>query len=283
MLAAGGGHASTSQQVGIAWLSAQAAGCAHEALADVCYLRIECKRSHSRIVNSRVQSPQIVPRNMDLTEDGVEVPAPLDSVVSDNIPRTHAIISSKDSMELAVSSDARAPGAVSGKGIGRPDKTRGMHALRPMACEQGIIHRADGSARMCVGDTVVIAGVYGPRGVRGGKVGSDVDAPLVAVAFSGATLSAGTLADREMEVIVQNIVMGAIVASVSPRTEVSVIVQIVHDAGSVLPCAINAVCLALMDAAIPLHYMFAGLTCGSLGNMSVDQLLMDVTQAEAKV
>jgi exosome complex component RRP41 len=43
---------------------------------------------------------------------------------------------------------------------------RESNQLRPLAADFGVLSAADGSARLAMGDTRVLAGVYGPRPVR---------------------------------------------------------------------------------------------------------------------
>jgi ribonuclease PH len=83
-------------------------------------------------------------------------------------------------------------------------------------------------------------------------------------------------ADREKEMIVSKVVQNAIIATLHPRTLIEIVVQVLHDDGSVhsapppplyniphicsssiqplqlLAAAINATCMALADAGIPL-------------------------------
>ena len=54
--------------------------------------------------------------------------------------------------------------------------------------------------------------------------------------------------DREKEMIIRQAFEQFIDTSLYPRRIISIIVQVVVDDGSVLSAAINAVCLALVDA-----------------------------------
>ena len=221
---------------------------------------------------------------MDFTEDSVIVPSAATAEVADAgtaSQRVHSLVASADATAKAGAVPVVGKGAVIGKS-GRLDVRRGCHQLRPMSCEQGLIQRADGSARMCIGDTVAIVGVYGPKALRASKI-ADPDRATIAVTLSAATNAGGSLVERELEVIVRNVCRDAVVASAHPRTEVSVIIQVVHDAGSLLACILNATFLALMDANIPLNYMFAGLSCGCLASPAVEDVLMDLNTEEQEV
>ncbi len=41
-----------------------------------------------------------------------------------------------------------------------------MARIRELKCELGLLERADGSARLCQGDTSVLCSVYGPVEVK---------------------------------------------------------------------------------------------------------------------
>eukprot|EP01087_Luapelamoeba_hula_P023471 TRINITY_DN8631_c0_g1_i1.p1 TRINITY_DN8631_c0_g1~~TRINITY_DN8631_c0_g1_i1.p1 ORF type:complete len:136 (-),score=22.04 TRINITY_DN8631_c0_g1_i1:55-462(-) len=50
-------------------------------------------------------------------------------------------------------------------------------------------------------------------------------------------------------------------STLHPRTEISVLIQVMSDDGSLLAAALNGTCLALIDAGIPLHATVAAITC----------------------
>lgn len=118
---------------------------------------------------------------MDLTEDGVEVPPGPADASTPSGAHTHTLVSSDARTGPVVAP----PDAMATSGS-RPDRSRTPAQLRPLACEWGVLHRADGSARMAIGDTCVLVGVYGPKTMKAGRVG-DPDETAVAVSISGAS------------------------------------------------------------------------------------------------
>ena len=64
-----------------------------------------------------------------------------------------------------------------------------------------------------------------------------------------------------------------------PRSTIRVVVQEVNNDGGMLACAINATCLALMDAGVPMNGMFAATTCTYSGS----KLMLDSTLEEEQV
>ncbi|KAK4388829.1 Exosome complex exonuclease RRP46, partial [Sesamum angolense] len=61
--------------------------------------------------------------------------------------------------------------------------------------------------------------------------------------------------EKEFEMILKRTLQNICLLTVHPNTTTSIIVQVVHDDGSLLPCAIHAACAALVDAGIPLKYL----------------------------
>ncbi|XP_042483713.1 exosome complex exonuclease RRP46 homolog isoform X2 [Macadamia integrifolia] len=67
------------------------------------------------------------------------------------------------------------------------------------------------------------------------------------------------------------------VLTINPNTTTTVILQVVNDDGSLLPCAINAACAALVDAGIPLKHLAVSICCALAGSGSV---ILDPTKLE---
>ncbi|CAH0520875.1 unnamed protein product [Peronospora belbahrii] len=119
--------------------------------------------------------------------------------------------------------------------------------LRPFACEQGALFRADGSARMSHGSSTVLAAVHGPGQARNWRNEKTDKATL----------------DR-------------------PRRKIiSIVIQVIEDNGSLLAVAINAVSLALMDAGIPMSSLVTAASCGIFadGNLYLDPSSVEEEEA----
>ena len=144
--------------------------------------------------------------------------------------------------------------------------------LRPLACEQGILNRADGSARFMQGDTSVLAAVYGPGQPKSAKK-ERLDRAVLEVLVKPHNRLSSTFTfcarcsllcltfslplepwDSTCQQIVRGALEPLIVLSQHPRTVISVVLQVVGDHGSVLSALINASVLALMDAGINTPY-----------------------------
>lgn len=66
----------------------------------------------------------------------------------------------------------------------------------------------------------------------------------------------GSDLERQYEQTVRGTVEGVIQAAQNPRTAVSITLQVMADDGSLLACALNAACAALVDAAVPMTSTF---------------------------
>ncbi|KAL1364032.1 hypothetical protein HN51_012185 [Arachis hypogaea] len=146
--------------------------------------------------------------------------------------------------------------------IERPDG-RSPNQLRPLACSRSILHRAHGSATWSQGDTKVVAAVYGPK--AGTRKNENPEKASFEVVWKPKTGQIGK-AEREYEMILKRTLESICIRSIYPNTTTSVIVQVVHDDGALLPCAINAACAALVDAGIPLRHLAVAICCSVADN-----------------
>ncbi|KAJ4954493.1 hypothetical protein NE237_011276 [Protea cynaroides] len=149
--------------------------------------------------------------------------------------------------------------------IDRPDG-RTQNQLRPLACSRNILNRAHGSARWSQGDTIVLAAVYGPK--AGTKKNENPEKASIEVIWKPKTGQVGK-AEKEYELILRRTLQSICVLTINPNTTTSVTLQVVNDDGSLLPCAINAACAALVDAGIPLKHLAVAICCSLTGSGSV--------------
>ncbi|KAJ8372766.1 hypothetical protein AAFF_G00277090 [Aldrovandia affinis] len=131
-------------------------------------------------------------------------------------------------------------------------------ALREFGCEQNLLSRPDGSASFVQGDSSVLAGVYGPAEV---KISKEIyDRATMEVVIQPKVGLPG-VRERAREQCVRETCEAALLSSLHPRSSLSLVLQVVHDDGSLLSCCLNAACMALMDAGLPMGCLFCGVTC----------------------
>ncbi|CAJ2636680.1 unnamed protein product [Trifolium pratense] len=144
----------------------------------------------------------------------------------------------------------------------RPDG-RSPNQLRPLACSRSVLHRAHGSATWAQGETKVLAAVYGPK--AGTKKNENPEKASIEIIWKPNTGHIGQ-ADREHEMILKKTFESICIRTIYPNTTTSIVVQVVHDDGALLPCAINAACAALVDAGIPLRHLAVAICCSVTDN-----------------
>ncbi|XP_010244440.1 PREDICTED: exosome complex exonuclease RRP46 homolog [Nelumbo nucifera] len=151
---------------------------------------------------------------------------------------------------------------------------RTRNQLRPLACSRNLLNRAHGSARWSQGDTIVLAAVYGPK--AGTRKNENPEKASIEVIWKPKTGQIGK-PEKEYEMILKRTLQSICLLTVYPNTTTSIIVQVVNDDGSLLPCAINAACAALVDAGIPLKHLSVAICCCLEENGTV---VLDPTKLE---
>ena len=148
--------------------------------------------------------------------------------------------------------------------------------MRPMIAELSLLSRSDGSVSFCQGDTNVYACVHGPGEVKISK--EQIDKATVEVVYKQKVGLPGC-AEKLVERVIKNTCETVILTALHPRTSITVVLQEMQNCGSLLACSINAACLSLLDAAVPLKYMVAAVDC--LIN-SDGQIILDPTDKQEK-
>ncbi|KAK4411474.1 Exosome complex component RRP41 [Sesamum angolense] len=139
----------------------------------------------------------------------------------------------------------------------RLDGRRPME-MRQLRAEIGVVSKADGSAVFEMGNTKVIAAVYGPREVR--------------CEYSMANFSTGDRmrkpkGDRrstEISLVIRQTMEACILTNLMPRSQIDIFVQVLQADGGTRSACINAATLALADAGIPMCDLVTSCSAGYL-------------------
>ena len=152
-------------------------------------------------------------------------------------------------------------------GLRRTDG-REAQQLRPPALEDGLLNRADGSARVNAGHTSVIAAVFGP--MQGRSRGPGVGQPdclSIEVVLSGGSgigngqaTSNGVAAENAAtyKSILLDVLHSSVCLAAYPRCSLTVACRVLHNDGSCLAALVNAAAAALMDAGVDMVCMPVG-------------------------
>ncbi|KAK4266943.1 hypothetical protein QN277_023800 [Acacia crassicarpa] len=160
---------------------------------------------------------------------------------------------------------------VSPEGL-RLDGRRPME-MRQIRAEIGAVAKADGSATFEMGNTKVVAAVYGPREVQN-KSQQNNDQALVRCEYSMATFSTGDSrrkpkGDRrstEISLVIRQTMEACIMTHLMPRSQIDIYVQVLQADGGTRSACINAATLALADAGIPMRDLVTSCSAGYLNS-----------------
>ncbi|XP_066494507.1 exosome complex component RRP46 [Tiliqua scincoides] len=155
-----------------------------------------------------------------------------------------------------------------------------LPALRRILCEQGLLSRPDGSASWMQGDTSVLAGVYGPTEV---KVSKEIYDKATLEVLLRTKVGLPGVYERSREQMIKKTCEAVILGTLHPRSSITVVLQVVTDAGSLLSCCLNAACMGLVDAGLPMNSLFCGVTCAldADGNITLDPTAKQEKEAQA--
>uniref|UniRef100_A0A8C3W205 Exosome component 5 n=1 Tax=Catagonus wagneri TaxID=51154 RepID=A0A8C3W205_9CETA len=91
------------------------------------------------------------------------------------------------------------------------------------------------------------------------------------------------VAEKSRERLIRNTCEAVVLGALHPRTSITVVLQVISDAGSLLACCLNAACMALVDAGVPMRALFCGVTCAldSDGTLMLDPTAKQEKEARA--
>ncbi|XP_037123550.1 exosome complex component RRP46 [Syngnathus acus] len=146
-------------------------------------------------------------------------------------------------------------------------------SLREFGCEQNLLSRPDGSASFTQGDTSVLAAVYGPAEV---KVSKEIYDRATLEVIIQPKVGLASVKERAQEQCVRESCEASLLMSLHPRSSLTLVLQELHNDGSLLSCFLNAGCMAMMDAGLPMSCLFCGVTCA----IHTDGIITDPTAAQ---
>mmetsp|Transcript_23218 Transcript_23218/g.33751 ORF Transcript_23218/g.33751 Transcript_23218/m.33751 type:complete len:263 (-) Transcript_23218:92-880(-) len=138
-------------------------------------------------------------------------------------------------------------------GFQRRADGRENNQLRPLATEQGLLHRCDGSARFCQGNTSVLAAVFGPAPPKFSRL-ENPEKATIDVTFKPSKGTSGP-GETEFEILLRSTMEACVALAHYPRTVIQLNVQVLFADGSVLATALLASTLALVNAGIDMVHL----------------------------
>lgn len=142
--------------------------------------------------------------------------------------------------------------------------------LRQISCELGVLAKASGSATFEMGNTKVLAAVYGPHEASNRSAaasGAIVQCDYAMAPFSTGERRRQGRTDRrstEISAVIRNTLEQTIITELLPNSQIDIHVQVLQADGGTRCACINAALLALAEAGIPLRDMVAACAAGYL-------------------
>lgn len=159
--------------------------------------------------------------------------------------------------------------------------------LRPLTAAVGVLKKADGSALFKLGGTVAVAGVYGPRKVHP-KHQEEAERAILRTKYNMAPFatverSRPGLSRRSIEIslVTRQALMPLLFLEEYPKTAIDVHIEVLQADASTRCVGINAACLALADAGVPMRDLVASCSAGKVnGNVVLDIAGKEDTEGE---
>lgn len=157
---------------------------------------------------------------------------------------------------------------------------RRPNELRRLRCQIGVFKQADGSAYFEMGNTKVLAAVYGPHQVHGSKAKALYDRALINCQYSMAVFSGverkqrprGDRKSVEMTEHLQQAFEATIFTHLYPRAQIDIFVEVLQSDGSNYCGCLNAAMLALVDASIPVRDLVCACSAGLADNRPITDM-----------
>jgi exosome complex component RRP41 len=137
---------------------------------------------------------------------------------------------------------------------------------------------ADGSSYVEWGHTKVVCTVDGPREPDNRQ--NTTDRAVISVNVNVASFSTETRIKRqrndkrlaEMNILIRQLLEEAVLTKLNPRTQIAVNITVIAQDGGLLPACINAACLAMIDAGVPLTDYVSACSSGVYSNNALIDL-----------
>ncbi len=149
--------------------------------------------------------------------------------------------------------------------------------LRELKIEAGVLDNATGSARVQMGRTIAVAGVYGPREMFPRRLQNSEKA-TVQFRYTMAPFSTDervrpglSRRSKEISMVARNALEAAVFSEDFPKAAIDVYVDIIQADAGTRTAAINAASVALADAGVPMKDLVCSVAVGKIdGTYVVD-------------
>jgi len=157
--------------------------------------------------------------------------------------------------------------------------------LRPVVMKAGVLKRANGSALVKLGNTVALAGVYGPWSLfpkhRQDPEKAILNCRYNMLSFATTERNRPGPSRRSIEIskVTRDALEPALFLEEFPKTEISVYIEILQADAGTRTAGINAASIALADAGIPMKDLVTAIAVGKING----EYVIDLTGEEEKI
>ena len=149
--------------------------------------------------------------------------------------------------------------------------------LRELEIEAGVLENATGSARVRMGKTIAVAGVYGPREMFPRRLQKNSQA-TIQLRYTMAPFSTDervrpgrSRRSQEISMVAGNALEAAVFTEDFPKATIDIFVDIIQADAGTRTAAINAASVALADAGVPMKDLVCSVAVGKIdGTYVVD-------------
>ncbi|PVU85713.1 hypothetical protein BB560_006831 [Smittium megazygosporum] len=160
---------------------------------------------------------------------------------------------------------------------------RRANELRKITCKTNVIDYTDGSAYFEQGNTKILVGILGPREAKQRSASQTTQVTLnvefLVSPFSSVERKKRSKYDRrsvEIATSIKQTFEHVIIGQLFPRSQIDIFIHLLQQDGGVLEACINATCLALIDAGIPMTDYVCAINAGYVD----DSPMLDLNMVE---
>ena len=164
---------------------------------------------------------------------------------------------------------------------------RTFDELRPIEAKAGVLKNANGSAYFRIGNTIAIAGVFGPRDVHP-RHDQEAETAILRCTYNMAPFSTSernrpgpSRRSKEISKVTREALEGVVFLEEYPKTAIDVHIEILQADASTRCAGINAAAIALADAGIPMRDLVSSCSAGKVaGHIITDIAGKEDTEGE---
>ncbi|MBI5347691.1 MAG: exosome complex exonuclease Rrp41 [Candidatus Aenigmarchaeota archaeon] len=154
--------------------------------------------------------------------------------------------------------------------------------LRPIEAKVGVLKNANGSAMFRMGNTIAVAGVFGPREVHP-KHKEEAERAILRTEYRMSAFSTTSRSrpgpsrrSKEISMVIREALVPVLFLEEFPKTAIDVHIEVLQADASTRCAALNAAALALADAGVQMRDLVASCSAGKTNG----EIVLDIAGKE---